>query len=228
MYVKEKEASSSSTLEIKIRRRRAELFKYKLGQKTRIDCLRDLAIDDVTQLRIGVFGPCGSGKSSFISTCERTVRETERGTAYVESSSGQEGTLTLRDYLPEMFFRLVDTRCFFHYSTEEVEEFRKILEGKIRSGQKLVRSLSSQQASVPEMKLNPRPAFKDRLHGIIFVVMGNDPRPHEGALENYMRPYRDILKEMGNVCLEFLVMVSTFIDPVHKVKHPSSYANKIP
>ena len=175
-----------------------------------------------------MFGPPGSGKSSFICTCERTVRETERGTAPV-GGTGAEVTLTIRDYLPEMFFHLVDTRCFFSFSTEEVEEFRKILGGKIRSGQKLVRSLSSQQASVPKMKLNPRPAFKDRLHGIIFIVKGTCPR-----LGNYhhdrdeMRQFRDILNEMGNVCLVFLVMLSTFIGPVHKAKNPSSYAYKMP
>ena len=172
-----------------------------------------------------MFGPPGSGKSAFICTCERTVRETERGTAHVESG-GKEGTLTLRDYLPEMFFRLVDTRCFFEFNTaENAEEFRNILEGKIRSGQELVRYYG-ERPSDPKMKLNPRPAFEDRLHGIIFVVKGTCPR-----LENYrdeMRQFRVILKEMGNVCLVFLVMLSTFIDPVHKAKNPSSYAYKIP
>lgn len=76
-----------------------------------------------------------------------------------------------------MFFRLVDTRHFFDYNSEEVVEFRKILEGKIRSGQKLFRRYD--QDSDSEMKLNPRPAFKDRLHGIIFVVSGTHPRLRE-------------------------------------------------
>ena len=174
-----------------------------------------------------MFGDAGAGRSSFICTCERTVRETKRGTAPV-GGEGKEVTVTLRDYLPEMFFRLVDTRCFFSHNAEEVEEFMKILEGKIRSGQKLVRSFAFQQASDPEMKLTPRPAFKDRLHGIIFVVQGSSPRLRHGKLGDKMRPFRYILKKMGNVCLVFLVMVSTFIDPVHKVKNPSSYAYKIP
>lgn len=169
------EASSTSTLEIELRRRRAELFKYKFGDKTGLDCLTDLAIDDVTQLRIGVFGEVGQGRSSFICTCERTVREPERGTAPVHSY--REYTVTLQDYLPEMFFRLVDTRHFFDYNSEGVVEFRKILEGKIRSGQKLFRRYD--QDSDSEMKLNPRPAFKDRLHGIIFVVSVTHPRLRE-------------------------------------------------
>lgn len=51
-------------------RRRGELFNYKFGNKTRLDNFRGLQIEDVTQLRIGVFGPTGSGKSCFINTCQ--------------------------------------------------------------------------------------------------------------------------------------------------------------
>ena len=88
-----------------------ELFNYKFGNKTGLDSLGGLVLDDVTQLRIGVFGATGSGKSCFINTCEHTVRQTEKGSA-PETSTGQEETITLQDYLPEMFFRLKDTRGF--------------------------------------------------------------------------------------------------------------------
>ena len=100
-------------LEAELCRRRDQLFNYKFGDKTRLDNFMGLNIDDVTQLRIGVFGPTGSGKSCFINTCERAVRQTEKGSA-PDSTTGQEGTITLQDYLPEMFFRLVDTRGFFN------------------------------------------------------------------------------------------------------------------
>ena len=46
---------------------------YQLGDKINLDSFLGLEIDDVTQLRIGVFGPAGSGKSSFINTVERVV-----------------------------------------------------------------------------------------------------------------------------------------------------------
>ncbi|KAJ7392867.1 hypothetical protein OS493_010528 [Desmophyllum pertusum] len=62
-------------LEKEVRRRRGELFDYKFGDKTRLDNFHGLQIEDVTKLRIGVFGPTGSGKSCFINTCERAVRE---------------------------------------------------------------------------------------------------------------------------------------------------------
>ena len=79
--------------------RRDELKNYKFGEKTRLDSFRGLPIDDVTQLRIGLFGPTGSGKRCFINTCERTVRETEKGTT-PEGTTGQDGTIILQDYVP--------------------------------------------------------------------------------------------------------------------------------
>ena len=177
--------------------RRAELFDYKFGNKTRLDSFRGLTIDDVTQLRIGVFGPTGSGKSCFINTCERAVRQTEKGSA-PDSTTGKEGTITLQDYLPEMFFRLVDTRGFFNYNANEVVEFQNILDGKLQPGDNVVRP-KEDQVNAAAMDLQPCPEFASKLHGIIIVVMANDPRLREGALKDYLKPVRDILRKKGNV-----------------------------
>ena len=50
---------------------------------------------------------------------QRATRNRARGgqdkDSAPDSSTGQEGT-TLQDYLPEMFFHLVDTRGFFNYN----------------------------------------------------------------------------------------------------------------
>ena len=115
---REEDKENILRLESELCLRRAELFDYKFGNKIKLDSFRGLAIDDVTQLRIGVFGPTGSGKSCFINTCERAVRQTDKGTA-PDSTTGQEGTITLQDYLPELFFNLVDTRGFFNYNYNE-------------------------------------------------------------------------------------------------------------
>ena len=175
--------------------RRAELFDYKLGNKIKLDSFKGLAIDDVTQLRIGVFGPTGSGKSCFINTCERAVRQTDKGTA-PDSITGQEGTITLQDYLPELFFHLVDTRGFFNYNANETVEFKNILDGKLQPGDNVVRPKEDQE-DVPAMDLHPRPPFANRLHGIIIVVEAKDPRFNEGGLKDYLKPARDILRRTG-------------------------------
>lgn len=203
---REEEEQKRLQLEAELCRRRDELFNYKFGNKTRLDNFLGLQIEDVTQLRIGVFGPTGSGKSCFINTCERTVRQTEKGTA-PDSTTGQEGTITLQDYLPEMFFRLVDTRGFFNYNANEAAEFRNILTGKIQPGDNIVRPTEEGEASAAQ-ELHQRTEFGQRTHGIIIVVKANDPRLGEGALRDYLKPVRDMLRKTGNVLILFFAFPS--------------------
>ena len=192
---KREEEERRLRLENELCLRRAALFDYKFGNKIKLDSFKGLAIDDVTQLRIGVFGPTGSGKSCFINTCERAVRQTDKGTA-PDSTTGQEGTITLQDYLPELFFHLVDTRGFFNYNANETVEFKNILDGKIQPGDNLVRPREDQE-DVPAMDLHPCPKCANRLHGVIIVTMATDPRLREGALKDYLKPVRDILRRTG-------------------------------
>ena len=192
-----KEQEKRMRLEKELCLRRHELFNYKFGNKTGLDSFEGLELDDVTQLRIGVFGATGSGKSCFINTCERTVRQTEKGSA-PDSSTGQEGTITLQDYLPELFFRLVDTRGFFNYNANEIVEIQNILHGKIQPGDNVMR-LPEDGARVASVNHHPCPTFANRLHGIIIVVMANDPRLTEGILEKYLSPVREILCKTGKL-----------------------------
>ena len=180
-------------LEAELCRRRGELFEYKFGNKTRLDNFLGLQIEDVTQLRIGVFGPTGSGKGCFINTCERTVRGTGKGT------TGQEGTIYLQDYLPEMFFHLVDTRGFFNYNANETGEFENILTGKIQPGDYIFRLADGQASAAQEM--HQESEFSKRMHGIILVVKANDPRLSEGYLRDYLKLVRDMLRKTGNVLI---------------------------
>ena len=66
-------------LEAELPKLRRQLKNYKFGDKIKLDSFLGLEIDDVTQLRIGVFGSTGSGKSCFINTVERVVRQTNKG-----------------------------------------------------------------------------------------------------------------------------------------------------
>ena len=207
---RKEEKQKSLQLEAELCRRRDELFNYKFGNKTRLDNFLGLQIEDVTQLRIGVFGPTGSGKSCFINTCERTVRQTEKGSA-PDSTTGQEGTITLQDYLPEMFFHLVDTRGFFNYNANEVAEFENILTGRIQPGDNIKRPKEGEASAAQELQHNTE--FGQRMHGIVIVVKANDPRLAEGALRDYLKPVRDMLRKNGNVLILFFAIPSmTFFD----------------
>ena len=48
-------------------------------------------------------------------------------------------------------------------------------------------------ASIASVNHHPCPSFANRLHGIIIVVMANDPRLTGGILEKYLSPVREIL-----------------------------------
>ena len=209
---KKREEQESAELEAELCLLRDAFFNYKFGNKTRLDDFLGLQIEDVTQLRIGVFGPSGSGKSCFINTCKRTVSgQTEKGTAS-DSTIGQEKTITLQDYPPEMFFHLVDTRGFFHYNANEVAEFEDILTGKIQPGDEIVRPEEGQARGV--QGIHQRTEFRQRMHGIIFVVNANNPRLKEDSLRHSLKPFRDILRETGKVLIILFPILSMTLSSV--------------
>ena len=185
-------------MEAELCRLRFQLQMYQFGDKIKLDSFLGLEIDDVTQLRIGVFGPAGSGKSSFINTVERVVRQTDKGSVPVTSCRGEEGTIILQDYLPELFFHLVDTRGFFKYNSNEIIEFQNVLSGKIQPGEIIVR-LRKGQVSQQEMRRCPE--FGQRLHGAIIVLKANDPRLNKGNLRDYWNPLQNILRKSGIDCI---------------------------
>ena len=62
---RKEDEQKSLELEAELCRRRQQLDNYKFGDKIKLDSFLGLEIDDVTQLRNGVFGPAESGKSCY-------------------------------------------------------------------------------------------------------------------------------------------------------------------
>ena len=189
-------------LEAELCRLRFQLQMYQFGDKIKLDSFQGLEIDDVTQLRIGVFGPAGSGKSSFINSVERVVRQTDKGTVPCHHG-GKEGTIILQDYLPELFFHLVDTRCFFSFNYNEIIMFQNVLSGKVQPGEIIARDGTDQ---VSKQEMHRCSNFGQRLHGAIIVVKANDPRLSVRAFRDFLNPFRSILRESGIdfICNNFL------------------------
>ena len=202
---KEQEArrkEKSLRLEDELSLRRDELFDYKFGSKVGFHSFQGLKIDDVTQLRIGVIGTTKSGISSFINGCERALRQTERGTAPYGNNGGKQVTTTLQDYLPEMFFHLVDIPGVYDYDFDIVK-FRSIIEGELQPGFDVAKFFCAVKERGEPKDLPPCPGFAYRLHGIIFVLKGNCHRLRlhgkSPELKETLRPFRRLLFETGNV-----------------------------
>ena len=184
-------------MEAELCRLRFQLQMYQFGDKIKLDSFLGLEIDDVTQLRIGVFGPAGSGKSSFINTVERVVRQTDKGTVPCHHG-GSEGTIILQDYLPELFFHLVDTRCFLNFNSDEMIMFQNVLSGKVQPGEIIVRDRTGQ---VSKQEMHRCPNFGQRMHGAIIVLQANDPRLNDGTMRDYLNPLGSILCKSGINCI---------------------------
>ncbi|XP_077984626.1 uncharacterized protein LOC144439227 [Glandiceps talaboti] len=173
-----------------------ELLKdYRFGSINGMRSFGNMDVKDMCKeggLRLGLFGPAGSGKSSFISTCERTMREAQRGTADVKAEGG-EGTIRICDYLAgDWDFLLVDSRGFGEYGKHELAAFADIMFGNITIGQ------------IVKFEPNDTPRadadhgdIKNWIHSVIFVVSGIDPRLTSGRLNHYLNPMRDFLKPRG-------------------------------
>ena len=182
-------------LEADLCRRRDELFNYRFGEKTRFDCLQGIQIDDITQLKIGVFGPTGSGKSCFIKTCERALRLTETRSSS-DRTTGQTDTTSVQEYLPEMFFRLVEISGVLSKDSVNTVVLRNMMLGNPKPVDDREHEVD---AGVTE--IHRFPWLEEKLRGIIFVFKAKDPQLNiEGLREDMRRLISDIRHNHGNFC----------------------------
>ena len=181
-------------LEVDLCRRRDELFNYRLGDKTRLDCFQDLQFGDVTQLRIGVFGPPGSGKSCFIKTCERVLRLTNQGFEPV-STTIQADMISVQEYLPGMAFRLVDFRGVWF--SNMIEELNTDGDGKLKPN------------AGTDKEKRQHSWLSNILHGIILVFKANDMTDENCTMMRGLIRYsiQDILENTGIVFIFNLLTV---------------------
>ena len=124
------------------------------------------------------------------------MRQTERGTAMIYVD-GCQGPLIFQDYLPEMFFRLVDISGYCSWM--DYDDFQDILFGKLQSGDKPWGRFWEKQAYDKGYQCPPCAVFGDRMHGVIFVFKSNDPRLSEGWMDAEFKSFRDLLRKTGIV-----------------------------
>ncbi|XP_002740752.1 uncharacterized protein LOC100367748 [Saccoglossus kowalevskii] len=177
----------------KVDLKRNKLREYTFGEYNHIESFEGLDVLEFQQpgaIKIGVFGPAGAGKSSFIYTCERIINEINRGTADVKTEGG-EGTIRLMDYLyGDWHYKLVDTRGFGTYGISELAAFSNILFGNVTVGNEVDFNSDARPAEVGE-----EGDVFNWIHSVVFVVSAKDPRIKQ--LETSLNPMRKYLRPRG-------------------------------
>ncbi|XP_070553852.1 tyrosine-protein kinase TXK-like [Ptychodera flava] len=180
-------------------------FQHKLGQggfegKDTSEILRGFYIN------IGLFGLPGAGKSSFIDTvetCLRKVSKADRKTMFVKNI---EDAIEVTECLAGLAaFKLFDTKGFGqNLRDDESHIFRSIIEGGLKARSSLRPEDADACADSP---------LSERMHSMVCFVNPMDPSLHNGSLEQYLKPFKDVLRSVG-------------INPVCVVTHSKKIANE--
>ncbi|XP_070553844.1 uncharacterized protein [Ptychodera flava] len=198
---------------------RRAILDYKFGDKHGMGSFSSLDISEFTdpkaRLRIALMGPTGVGKSSFINTCERTIKISDKGSC--EVFSGGEGTVRLQDYLGGVCaFRLVDVRGFQNMDQDTLATVREVVDGNIRPGE-VVRYNKSSKGAKYEVPL------LERIHGVICCTSPMDPYLKDGGTVKLLEEFRAIFRERGIVP----VIVITHKDVIQNLEERERIINQI-
>ncbi|CAH1268143.1 Hypp3836 [Branchiostoma lanceolatum] len=175
--------------------KRIKLLEYSFGGVHGARYFAKVDISDMEGggLRVGLFGPTGSGKSSFINTCERALEPgLRKGTADIQTGGG-EGTIALQEFLDHLDndFRLVDTRGFFQHGADEFAALTNIVFGRIKPGQEIKFETQADDKDSEEY-------FPNWLHAIIIVLSADDPRLQDGNThKNNLNMVREFMRPRG-------------------------------
>ncbi|XP_078684613.1 uncharacterized protein LOC144918049 [Branchiostoma floridae x Branchiostoma belcheri] len=195
---KQREAERLRKLQEEALGEREKLLKYRFGDKHGLRSFASIDIRDMQRskrgLRIGMFGPTGSGKSCFINTCERAIKQTDRGSVETQTT-GAEGTILLQEYLDDIEgckFCLVDTRGFFNYSAHEYLAMTNIVYGRIQPGEKI-----DLNAAKKADKDDSWDTFPNWLHAVAIVLSARDPNLLNGNHKTSLNKIREFMKPRG-------------------------------
>ena len=170
---------------------------------------------NINFMNIVLFGPSGSGKSSFIRTLFKSIYNTKSlppdviDKLIIKNSYENEGTLCFqRMILKEQFedkstgIRICDTRGHLLMSKEEKEQFKLIVEGKVKDSVQVVQNTYRNPFLLWEFWKNDENLFDPKI--LIKEPTSINDLPHcvllvfDGSSEDIINPdevefYRDIV-----------------------------------
>ncbi|XP_077984292.1 uncharacterized protein LOC144438937 [Glandiceps talaboti] len=185
------------------------LKKYKIGDMIGYDEFKYNGLEiGFENVRIALFGPTGSGKSSFINMAQQVMEDRDlRKVSSITQGTGREGTMSLVAYLQsdDFQFYLLDTRGFFDTGTEMMTEMKDVLSGRIDEDDTIYRKtdldlldrdIAEDAAFEMEERANrPDAELAERVHGLICILDYDDARFND--YKDEMKPYREFFKSQG-------------------------------
>ena len=216
------EANSLSLVKLKqIEDMRQKILKYSLLAEKSIFFTAPSGSSKINRCNVILFGPSGSGKSSFIKSLYRALYNSyilppdASNKLKIKNVYHNEGTLNFTKlYLVEETNNssgiiLCDTRGHFKMNENEKEQFKIILDGRVRDGMKIEQRENRDPFALwefwkksselfPNEILNPEePSLTSIPHSVVFIFDGSSDEVVQGEDERFYKELITLCKRKG-------------------------------
>ena len=216
------EANSLSLVKLKqIEDMRQKILKYSLLAEKSIFFTAPSGSSKINSCNVILFGPSGSGKSSFIKSLYRALYNSyilppdASNKLKIKNVYHNEGTLNFTKlYLVEETNNssgiiLCDTRGHFKMNENEKEQFKIILDGRVRDGMKIEQRENRDPFALwefwkksselfPNEILNPEePSLTSIPHSVVFIFDGSSDEVVQGEDERFYKELITLCKRKG-------------------------------
>ena len=216
------EANSLSLVKLKqIEDMRQKILKYSLLAEKSIFFTAPSGSSKINSCNVILFGPSGSGKSSFIKSLYRALYNSyilppdASNKLKIKNVYHNEGTLNFTKlHLVEETNNssgiiLCDTRGHFKMNENEKEQFKIILDGRVRDGMKIEQRENRDPLALwefwkksselfPNEILNPEePSLTSIPHSVVFIFDGSSDEVVQGEDERFYKELITLCKRKG-------------------------------
>ena len=216
------EANSLSLVKLKqIEDMRQKILKYSLLAEKSIFFTAPSGSSKINRCNVILFGPSGSGKSSFIKSLYRALYNSyilppdASNKLKIKNVYHNEGTLNFTKlHLVEETNNssgiiLCDTRGHFKMNENEKEQFKIILDGRVRDGMKIEQRENRDPFALwefwkksselfPNEILNPEePSLTSIPHSVVFIFDGSSDEVVQGEDERFYKELITLCKRKG-------------------------------
>jgi len=233
------ETTSQSLIKLKqIEDMRKKILNYRLLTEKSIFFASSSLGTKINRCNVIMFGPSGSGKSSFIKSLYRALYNSPilppeaLNKLKIKNVHQNEGTLNFSQFHfveetnNSSGIILCDTRGHFRMNENEKEQFKIILDGKVRDGSKIEQRVNRDPFALwefwkrsselfPDEILNPEePGISSIPHSVVFIFDGSTD---EIVQEEDQKFYKELISLCKKKGYESIQVVLTRIDVFEKM-----------